>query len=152
MSGGSLDWIYEDVEAAARDGTVTDEQEQVVREIAGVLHDIEWSASGDYAHDRWRRTLAEFCASWSGGYEDSLARKLSPKFDLEDDDTITDMGGNRWRLRRRLYDIDTDERLYEFVRFDGRQRRTIVLTQDEVHQYHDVELHDADDGEEEVDA
>lgn len=142
MSGGSLDYVYRDVEQAAREGYVSDEQEQAVRELAGVLHDIEWSASGDYAADKWRRTLSEFCSSWSGGYEDSIARKLSPKFDLEEGDRIVDMGDRTWHLNRRLYDFDTDERFYEFARVDNDGRHTVVLEQSEVHQHHQVLFHE----------
>ncbi|MFC6720958.1 hypothetical protein ACFQGT_00215 [Natrialbaceae archaeon GCM10025810] len=145
MSGGSLDYVYREVEQAARDGTVSGDAETVVREIAQLLHDIEWSASGDYARDRWRQTLAEFCSSWRGGYEDSPKRKLTPKFDLEHGDRIVDMGGRTWALSRRLYDIDTDERLYEFVRLGDEGRQTVVLEQSEVHDYHEVLFDEGDE-------
>lgn len=142
MSGGSLSYVYEDVEQAARTGTVNETEEQVVREIAQLLHDIEWSASGDYARDQWRKTLSEFCSSWSGGYEDSIERKLSPKFDLEEGDKIVDMGGNTWYLNHRLYDPDTDKRFYEFVRVEGMGQRTILLEQKEVHAFCQIEFHE----------
>jgi DNA-directed RNA polymerase subunit RPC12/RpoP len=69
MSGGALDYVYEDVEQAIGGGvySVNAQQEALVRDIAQLLHDIEWSASGDYAPDHWRGTLAEFCAEWEGG-------------------------------------------------------------------------------------
>lgn len=71
MSGGALDYVYEDVEKAVRGGgvySVNDVEEELVRDLAQLLHDIEWSASGDYARDQWRATLAEFCSEWEGGY------------------------------------------------------------------------------------
>lgn len=138
MSGGSLDYVYRDVEQAVRDGYVDGDAETVVMEIGQLLHDIEWSASGDYSAHRWRQTLAEFCSSWEGGYEDTLERKLAPKFDLEHSDRIVDMGGRTWGLSRRLYDFDTDERLYEFVRLGDDGRQTVVLEQSEVHEHHEV--------------
>lgn len=72
MSGGSLDYVYEDVENALRSGYMeNDDAEKVVRDIAGLLHDIEWSTSGDYAPNKWRNTLAKFCSDWEGGYDQS---------------------------------------------------------------------------------
>jgi len=147
MSGGSLDYVYQDVREAARDGYVSDTQRDVVQEIADVLHAIEWSASGDYAADKWRQTLSEFCSSWSGGYEDSIERKLRPKFDLEEGDKIEDMGGRTWYLNRRLYDFDSDKRFYEFARVDNGGRHTVVLEQSEVHKYHQVHFHEDSDKE-----
>ncbi|MFC6721060.1 hypothetical protein ACFQHN_26495 [Natrialbaceae archaeon GCM10025896] len=139
MSGGSLDYVYREVEQAARDGTVSGDAETVVREIAQLLHDIEWSASGDYARDRWRQTLAEFCSS---------ARRLRGLSEAQAHPEVRPARRpNRGygRAYRRLYDIDTDERLYEFVRLGDEGRQTVVLEQSEVHDYHEVLFDEGDE-------
>lgn len=69
MSGGSLKYVYQDVETAVHTGELTEEQEELVRDLAGLLHDIEWSASGDYGPQHWRGTLAELTSKWEGGYK-----------------------------------------------------------------------------------
>lgn len=69
MSGGSLDYVYVKVSEAAATGTVSGEKEELVQDLADLLHDIEWSASGDYGPEDYRGELAEFCAKWEGGYK-----------------------------------------------------------------------------------
>lgn len=87
MSGGALDYVYNDVRDAINEGVydVDDEQAELVDDIAGILHDVEWSASGDYSRDAWRSTLAELTAKWEGGYK-------SDNTDMGDIDIIAPLG------------------------------------------------------------
>ncbi|MFD1515674.1 hypothetical protein [Halomarina rubra] len=71
MSGGSLNYVCQKVERAVETGHLDEEKIELVKDIAGLLHDIEWSASGDYGPDQFRSTLAEFTTKWEGGYRHS---------------------------------------------------------------------------------
>lgn len=66
MSGGALDYVCYDVYTAKDIAETTERQEQLLDDIGGLLHDLEWSMSGDYAAGEWEETLEEFCEEWKG--------------------------------------------------------------------------------------
>lgn len=66
MSGGSMDYIYFQVEEAAsmcEDAELSD----LLRDAAHVLHEEEWWKSNDKNIDDYFKALAEFKAKWFGG-------------------------------------------------------------------------------------
>jgi len=66
MSGGSMDYIYFQVEEAAsmcEDAELSD----LLRDAAHVLHEEEWWKSNDKSIDDYLEALAEFKAKWFGG-------------------------------------------------------------------------------------
>lgn len=65
MSGGSMDYIYFQVEEAA---SMCDDAElsDLLRDAAHVLHEEEWWKSGDTSMDDYFEALAEFKAKWFG--------------------------------------------------------------------------------------
>ena len=66
MSGGSMDYIYYQVDEAA--GMCEDvELSDLLRDAAHVLHEQEWWESCDISEDAYREALAEFKAKWFGG-------------------------------------------------------------------------------------
>lgn len=65
MSGGSMDYIFFQVEEAAsmcEDAELSD----LLRDAAHVLHEEEWWKSGDTGIDDYYEALAEFKAKWFG--------------------------------------------------------------------------------------
>jgi hypothetical protein len=64
MSGGSYGYIYsrliEECDGAMYDAEMND----LIIDIAEVLHDLEWWKSGDSSEDKYRKTLARFKAKW----------------------------------------------------------------------------------------
>lgn len=79
MSGGSIDYFYAKVEQVADDleaGHLHSDPDdeiyeslkhplrtqlaQILRDLAGVLHDIEWSDSGDRMPDAWIHAARRF--------------------------------------------------------------------------------------------
>ena len=65
MSGGSMDYIYFQVEEAARmcdDAELSD----LLQDAAHVLHEEEWWKSNDKGPDDYFKALTEFKTKWFG--------------------------------------------------------------------------------------
>lgn len=64
MSGGSYNYIYSRLLTEC-DGQMQDaEMNDMIHDLAGVLHDLEWWQSGDYTEEDYRQSLAEFKKKW----------------------------------------------------------------------------------------
>ena len=64
MSGGSYDYIYRRLEEEC-DGRMYDaEMDDMIRDLAEVLHELEWWQSADSSEDEYRATLTKFKAKW----------------------------------------------------------------------------------------
>ena len=65
MSGGSMDYLYWKVEEAAR---YVDDREikDLLKDLAELLHDLEWWQSGDYSSTDYYETLDKFKSKWFG--------------------------------------------------------------------------------------
>jgi hypothetical protein len=90
MSGGSMDYIYCQVDEAAsmcEDVELSD----LLHDAAKVLHDEEWWKSGDCGEDAYRKSLAKFKAKWFKG---DRAGRLKGYVDAEIE-----------RCRKRCYSI-----------------------------------------------
>lgn len=67
MSGGSYSYIYSTLLNEC-DGAMYDaEMNDMIRDLADVLHDLEWWQSSDSSEDNYRTTLAKFKAKWFKG-------------------------------------------------------------------------------------
>lgn len=67
MSGGSYSYIYSTLLNEC-DGAMYDaEMNDMIRDLAEVLHDLEWWQSSDSSEDKYRATLARFKAKWFKG-------------------------------------------------------------------------------------
>lgn len=66
MSGGSLDYVHEDVRRAAEASraSLSDDRHELVQDIAELLKAVEWTASGDYGEDKLSAELEQFCFRW----------------------------------------------------------------------------------------
>ena len=64
MSGGSYSYIYSTLLGEC-DGRMYDaEMNDLIRDLAEVLHDLEWWQSCDSSEGRYRKTLAKFKEKW----------------------------------------------------------------------------------------
>lgn len=64
MSGGSYNYIYSTLLSEC-DGCMYDaEMNDMIRDLAEVLHDLEWWQSDDSSEDQYRQTLAKFKEKW----------------------------------------------------------------------------------------
>ena len=67
MSGGSYNYIYSKLLCEC-DGCMHDaEMNDMIHDLADVLHDLEWWQSGDYSEYQYRQSLAEFKKKWFKG-------------------------------------------------------------------------------------
>lgn len=63
MSGGSMGYLYYKVEDAA-DCFEDKELRDLVKDLAKLLHDLEWYKSGDYGKEDYLESLNEFKHKW----------------------------------------------------------------------------------------
>lgn len=67
MSGGSYDYIYHKLRVECAQRMYDDEMNELIIDLADVLHDLEWWESGDYCEESYRNTLRAFKAKWFQG-------------------------------------------------------------------------------------
>ena len=72
MSGGSMDYICFKLNDAA-DYIEDKEIKELTKDLADLLHDLEWYESGDYGRDTYEKSLKEFRKKW---FEDSRNDRL----------------------------------------------------------------------------
>ena len=63
MSGGSMEYIFLRVEEAA-EKTFNPTTRKLLLDLAVVLHDEEWSMSGDILRSDYEKTLEKFGHKW----------------------------------------------------------------------------------------
>lgn len=63
MSGGSLDYVCYKVDDAAR--YVKDKKvRELLRDVANLLHDLEWAQCDDISEEDYLETLKKFKKKW----------------------------------------------------------------------------------------
>ena len=67
MSGGSYSYIYSHLLSECAGRMCDIEMNDMIRDLAEVLHDLEWWQSADSSEDKYRATLAKFKAKWFKG-------------------------------------------------------------------------------------
>lgn len=78
MSGGSYAYIYCRLKEEC-DGRMYDaEMDDMIRDLAEVLHDLEWWQSADSSEDEYRATLTKFKAKW---FKDNREERLKGYID-----------------------------------------------------------------------
>lgn len=71
MSGGSLDYVYNRVQEHV--GCFDDKQlDNLLRDMAKLLHDREWYLSGDYCEGEWNLSKVLFKGKWLGAKDDGV--------------------------------------------------------------------------------
>lgn len=91
MSGGSYDYIYCRLKEECYSRMYDAEMDDMIRDLADVLHDLEWWQSADSSEDEYRATLTRFKAKWFKGN-----RKERLKCYIDDQIGI---------VRKQLYDL-----------------------------------------------
>lgn len=78
MSGGSRNYFYHELEDQA--GTMHDrEMDELVSDLAEIMHDLEWWESGDYSEDAYREAVRKFKAKWFGGAREEVLHGIVEK-------------------------------------------------------------------------
>ena len=73
MSGGSYNYIYSRLLCECADSMYDAEMNEMIKDLAEVLHDLEWWQSSDISEKEYRKTLVEFKAKWfTGSKEERL--------------------------------------------------------------------------------
>lgn len=78
MSGGSHNYIYSRLSQECEGEMHDAEMDDLIKDLCGVLHDLEWWQSGDYSEDQYRETVSEFKKKW---FKDSRSTRLKSYID-----------------------------------------------------------------------
>lgn len=84
MSGGSMNYLCYKIEEEAVGYMCDAELDELMRDIANLLHDCEWWHSCDYSEDSYRKSAAEFKRKWFGNTahrNERLERLIDEKLD-----------------------------------------------------------------------
>ena len=77
MSGGSYEYIYYKLEEECKGRMYDAEMNDMIKDLAEVLHDLEWWQSGDSSEKDYRVTLSKFKQKWfHGNREERLKRYI----------------------------------------------------------------------------
>lgn len=116
MSGGSYDYIYSKLLSECEGRMYDAEMDDLIKDLAEVLHALEWWQSSDISEDTYREKVAIFKAKW---FECDRATRLKDYVDTEME-----------KIRDKLYSLiltDT-ERKFETV-VDDLQEGKITMNQ-----------------------
>lgn len=78
MSGGSYEYICYKLESECQGRMYDAEMEDLITDLANVLHDLEWWQSGDCSEDTYRKSLIEFKTKW---FKTSRSKRLKSYID-----------------------------------------------------------------------
>ena len=67
MSGGSYSYIYSRLSEECENRMYDAEMNDLIKDLCGVLHDLEWWQSGDTSEEKYRETLSAFKKKWFKG-------------------------------------------------------------------------------------
>jgi hypothetical protein len=67
MSGGSYGYIYSTLLAECFGRMYDAEMDDLINDLAEVLHALEWWQSSDYSEEAYRKELAKFKLKWFKG-------------------------------------------------------------------------------------
>lgn len=104
MSGGSYDYIYSKLLSECEGRMYDVEMDDLIKDLAKVLHSLEWWQSCDTSENTYREDLARFKAKW---FECDRATRLKDYVDTEIEKT-----------RDKLYSLiltDTERKLETVV-------------------------------------
>lgn len=64
MSGGSYGYICYRIEELCVGKMYDAELDEMMNDIANMLHDLEWWQSGDFGEEKYRKSAKEFKQKW----------------------------------------------------------------------------------------
>lgn len=76
MSGGSMCYVYATLESEAVGRMGDAELDELMRDVAALLHDCEWWHSGDTCEETYRKTVAKFKRKWFGKTRSARLERL----------------------------------------------------------------------------
>ena len=76
MSGGSFNYMYNKFEDTYSGEMSDSELEELIHDLAKVLHDLEWWQSLDISESKYRETVKNFKEKWLRGYNDDTNGRI----------------------------------------------------------------------------
>lgn len=75
MSGGAMDFFYQELEEAGSD-MFDEEMEEMIKDLVEVFHDLEWYRSGDTTGQTYHDTVNKFKQKWFDGSRDERLHRI----------------------------------------------------------------------------
>ena len=75
MSGGSYDYVSYKLTEQCKDHMYDPEMNDMIVDLAQVLHELEWWQSSDFSESDYRAELAKFKKKWFNGSRDERLTK-----------------------------------------------------------------------------
>lgn len=91
MSGGSMGYLYANIEDQAVGSMLDPELDDLMADVAKLVQKLEWFTSGDSSEDAYRKTVLEFKKKW---FETDPCERLKSYVDQELD-----------KVKKTLYDM-----------------------------------------------
>lgn len=89
MSGGSHNYICYTIENELGGRMRDPELNELIHDICGLAHDLEWEDSGDYGEGAYQETVRKFKKKWFGGCrEDRLRRYIDEQVSVTRDELL----------------------------------------------------------------
>lgn len=84
MSGGSLNYVYADIENELSGMMQDAELNDLVKDFVKLAHDLEWALSGDTSVDSYLETVREFKQKWfETSHEERLKKYIDESLDKQ---------------------------------------------------------------------
>lgn len=81
MSGGSYDYMYSRVEEEYVNRMFDLQLNTMMKDLAGLLHDLEWWQSGDYSEETYRKAVKKFKKKWFGQTKIDVQKQIENEFE-----------------------------------------------------------------------
>ena len=90
MSGGSFNYGYLELERYI--GKMKDRQlNKMLKDLAEVLHDIEWFEDGDIAEEDYRKTVTEFKKKWFKQSDADIKAHIEEQFEQKKNELLKEL-------------------------------------------------------------
>ena len=81
MSGGSYDYMYSRVEEEYVDRMFDSQLSTMMKDLADLLHDLEWWQSSDTGEDTYRMAVTEFKKKWFKQTKIDVQKQIESEFE-----------------------------------------------------------------------
>ena len=95
MSGGSHNYMYNRIRDEYVGNMYDRELDEMINDIADLLHDLEWYDSCDYSESEYRESVNKFKAKWfSGNRTERLKSYIDNEIAMTRDKLMKMIGGD----------------------------------------------------------
>lgn len=113
MSGGSYDYMYSRVEEEYADRMFDSQLNTMMKDLVGLLHDLEWWQSGDYSEETYREAVKKFKKKWFGQTKIDVQSYIENEFERTKNELLKEfeyLRDEKGDLNK--YEVENNEVMY----------------------------------------